>query len=152
MKSGIKWRNQNDPERDQLEADKCITYCDDDSLTQQHFTESADLNTIVKRFGLDQGALPPVPLDPAYYGDVSDVPDLRTVLDIAHDARERFAALPPKLRARFANRADNLWDFVNDPENADEAIRLGLLKREETPQPPPDTPKSKIDNGVSTGT
>lgn len=152
MKKRIDWRSQNDLARDEEEGDNARTFCLDDSLTQQHFTESADLNVIVKRFGLDKGDMPIAPLDPSYYGDVSDVPDLRTVMDIAHDAKERFAALPPKIRYRFANDPRNLWDFVQDPENADEAYRLGLLNREQTPEPPKDPPKSSIDNGVSTGT
>lgn len=152
MKTRMTWRHQYDEKADKECGDLCATSCPEESLTQQHFTESADLNVIVHRFGIDKGPLPTMPLDPSYYGDVSDVPDLRTVLDIAHEAKERFAALPPKLRARFNNQPAQLWDFVQDPENADEAVRLGLLKREETPEPPTDTAKSNIDNTVSPST
>lgn len=108
--------------------------CDDPSLTQQSFAEDADLNVLVKRFGIDKEALPPAVFDPDYYGDVGDVPDLRTALEIVRDAQARFDALPAKLRRRFENDPAKLWEFVHDPENADEAVRLGVLFRPERPQ------------------
>lgn len=132
----MKWRQQYDGKADKECGDACITYCPEESLTQQHFAENADLNVIVRRFGLDKGPLPAMALDPSYYGDVSDVPDLWTVLEIAHEAKIRFLDLPPKLRARFNNEPARLWEFVNDPENAAEAVRLGLLKE---PEPVPES-------------
>ncbi|WNK13188.1 MAG: internal scaffolding protein [Microvirus sp.] len=147
--NAFQWRQQGDLEQDKIAGDACITYCLEESLTQQHFSEDADLNVLVRRFGIDKRPLPHVPLDPSYYGDMTNVPDLRTVLDIAHDAREKFAALPAKTRARFNNQPTQLWDFVNDPENADEAVRLGLLRRPEPPEtaePIEKTSKSNIDN------
>lgn len=149
---GINWRHQGDPVQDRITQEACITYFEDESLTQQHFTEEADLNVLAKRFGLDKGPLPVAPADPRYYGDMSNIPDLRTVLDIAHDAREKFAALPAKLRARFNNQASQLWDFVNDPENADEAVRLGLLARPEPEIPVEKTSNVNIDNKMSPST
>ena len=137
MKNRFNWRHQYDLDRDQKEGDNCITECLDESLTQQQFANEADLNTIVRRYGIDKGPLPVAPLDPRLYGDFTNVPDLRTLLDLAHDAREQFAELPPKLRERFNNDPARLWDFVQDPENSEEAVRLGFLKREETPPEPP---------------
>ena len=128
------WRRAYDTERDKLEAAACEIHCDDPSLTQQHFTEDADLNVIAKRFGLDNAPMPPAPADPRYYGDFSMAPDLRTIMDRVNDARNHFMALPAKLRARFNNDPDTLWSFVNDPDNTEEAVRLGLLKK---PEPPP---------------
>jgi hypothetical protein len=36
-------------------------------------------------------------------------------------------ALPADLRARFSNNPEELINFLDNPENKDEAIRLGLL-------------------------
>jgi hypothetical protein len=41
--------------------------------------------------------------------------------------------LDPKLRMRFANDPQNLVDFLDDPENHDEAEKLGLIVREAKP-------------------
>lgn len=135
----IEWRTANDGaatnERYGLMA---ATECKDPSLTQQHFTEDADVNTIARRFALDKGPMPHVPIDPRYYGDLSDVPDLRTALDLVRDAENRFMDLPPALRARFDNQPSRLWDWINDPFNADQAVALGLLKR--PPEPPAPAP------------
>ncbi|WNK14192.1 MAG: internal scaffolding protein [Microvirus sp.] len=117
--------------------------CLEDVLTQQQFVEEADINTLVRRFGLDKQPMPTAPFDPSHYGDFSDVPDLRTALDLVNDAKNRFMELPPKLRSRFHNSPAELWSFVQDEENADEAVRLGLLQRvqpETLPAVEPDLP------------
>jgi phage internal scaffolding protein len=135
----IDWRHQYDAKRDKLESDRAGIGGFEPSLTVQSPAEDCDLNVLVKRFGIDVPLPPPAVFDPAYYGDVTDTPDLRTALDNIRLAQERFLALPARLRERFANSPAQLWDFVNDPENADEAVRLGLLTRPE-PQGAPISP------------
>lgn len=139
IKPRFNWRHQYDTERDAKEGDLAALHCEDDSLTQQQFTADADINTLAVRFGLVGKPMPQIPWDPSHYGDVSNIPDLRTVLEVKRQAKENFMALPPKLRARFHNKMEELWDFVNDPENSDEAVRLGLLaRRPDTPADGPD--------------
>lgn len=133
MKSAFKWRHQYDTEADEREGAAAGLECEDESRTQQQFTEDCDINVIVRRFGLDKAPMLPAVVDPAYYGDVSNIPDLRSVLDMALDARAKFMALPAKLRSRFDNQPGKMWDFLQDPENAEEAVRLGLLVRPESP-------------------
>lgn len=115
-------------------AELCCVKDFGESLTQQSFTQDADINVLVKRFGLDNAKLPVAPIDPRFYGDFTDVPDLRTALDIVRDAENRFMDLPAALRARFDNQPGKLWDFVNDPINAEACVQLGLLAR---PEPDP---------------
>jgi len=140
--AAFKWRAQYDGSEIQAGLDAC--YRDETpSLTQQQFAEEADINTLVRRFGLDAQPMPIAPFNPEDYGDFTDVPDLRTALDLVNDAKNRFMALPPKLRARFHNQPGELWAFVNDPENGDESVRLGLLARASdvvTSQPETDAP------------
>lgn len=138
-KPRFNWRHQYDESRDIKEGDIAALECKDESLTQQSFAKDADLNVIAKRFGINE--IPVGPLDPALFRDTSNDPDLRTILEHRHAAREAFAALPAKLQKRFHYNPAELWNFVTDPENAEESERLGLLTTEnnerdsETTQP-----------------
>lgn len=111
--------------------------CLDDSLAIQGPSEDADINVLVRRFGIAGGPMPVAPVDPSAYGDLTDIPDLGTALLIMRDARERFDALPALLRRRFGNDPAELWDFVNDPQNGAEAVSLGLLQAPPEPPAPP---------------
>lgn len=123
------WRLQYDPKRDKEEGKRAaIDFTGQESLTQQSFTADSDLNVIVKRMGIRDGEMPPPVSDPRYYGDLTDVPDLRRCLDIGRNAVDRFMALPADLRSRFHNDPAILHRFVSDPRNLDECVRLGLLK------------------------
>lgn len=131
----FKWRHAYDTERDEAEGLAAAIKCEDESLTQQHFTQDADLNVIAARFGLDGRAIPVGTPDPASFRDVSNAPDLRQILDLRNQAVDAFRTLPSKIRNRFHNDPRELWTFVNDPENSEEAVRLGLLKTLEEPEP-----------------
>lgn len=137
------WRHQYDERRDELEGFNAATLNAEESLTQQHHAEAADINVLARRFGLDKGPIPTTATDPRYYGDLSEVPDLRTALDLVNDAKNRFMELPPRIRSRFRNSPAELWAFINDPENADEAVRLGLLKAPEAEKTVQDPERQK---------
>lgn len=139
----IEWRSAWDYKADAAERANTDIDCKDASLTQQHFAADADLNVIAARFGIDGGQIPAPTFDPKYYGDFRNAPDFRTILDRVKDAKDRFDALPAKIRNRFENDPSKLLEFVYDPDNADEAVRLGILKRlpEEVKETPPAPPK-----------
>lgn len=126
-KPRFNWRHQYDDARDKQEGDASTIRCEDPSLTVQAFAEDADLNVIAKRFGIDN--MPIGTPDPSHYRDTTQDPELRDILDLQRHAEEAFRSLPLKLRKRFHNNRDELWQFLNDPENAEEAVRLGLLSR-----------------------
>lgn len=127
--TAIQWRHQNDRAADAEERERTTIYCNDESLTQQQFAKDADLNEIVRRFGITDGAIPPQAIDPAYFGDFSDVPDFRTALETTRAAIDNFNNLPAELRKRFGNDPVELHNFVHDEANEEEAIKLGLLKK-----------------------
>lgn len=131
----IQWRHQYDATTDAEARAATDIASDDPGKTQQHFAKDCDINEMVKRFGITDGALPPKAMDPSFYGDFSDVPSFRAALDRTRDAIDRFGNLPADLRNRFGNDPIQLWDYVNNEKNADEAVKLGLLARK-TPQPP----------------
>ena len=119
-----------------------ISMPEGESLTQLQYAVDADINVLARRFGLDKVGRLPAASDPSYFGDATDLPDLRAVLDRARDAQSRFLELPPEVRFRFHNDPVVLHDWLQRPENHPEAVRLGLLARRVPPEPaaPPAPP------------
>lgn len=116
-------------------GDESALQCKDKTLTQQHFKEEADINTIVQRFHLT-GELPTdvrMPMN----GDFSGVFDFQSAMNAIRAAEESFAAMPAQVRSRFQNNPAAFVAFCSDPENTAEAIKMGLA----TARPVPDAPK-----------
>lgn len=122
----FQWRLQYaEPDKDAAVGAAAATYNFEEAVTVESFGEEADINTMMRRFGvtgqLEQRAGTPM------YGDFTSAPDFRAALDTVNDARERFLSLPPLVRERFANDPAELLGFVSDAKNFDEAVRLGLV-------------------------
>lgn len=98
--------------------------CLDPSLTQQQFKEESDINTIVDRF-MKSGVLP-TPINMPQFIDYEGVFDFQTAMNTVRQADENFMRLDAKVRSRFNNSPQEFLEFFADPENVDEAIRLGL--------------------------
>ena len=110
-------------DRDQVSNETGLM-CLDDSLTQQQFKEEADINTIVDRF-MKSGVLPTPAVMPQYI-DFEGVFDYQTAMNVIRQADEQFMRMDAKIRARFNNSPQEFLQFFADPDNAAEAIRLGL--------------------------
>lgn len=113
--------------------------CKDKTLAQQQFLEETDINTIVERFGLT-GQMPEEVRTPQY-GDYTGIFDYQTAMNTVVQAKENFMALPAKMRARFHNDPQEILEFLEEEENREEAIKIGLVKEpplpiEEAPQTP----------------
>jgi len=98
---------------------------DKPSLTQQQFKEAVDVNNIVAN--LKKGIMPLQPKVTPTYGDVSNV-DYLTMLNTVADVENTFSRLSSKLRAQFQNSPQQMVRWVNNPENREKAIKMGLLK------------------------
>lgn len=105
----------------------CATRNEEPSLTKQSFARDADLNELVRRFGITK--VPVGSFDPSHYGDFTGAPDLREALEIMRDAQEQFEALPSRVRNRFQNDPALLFEFVQDPANREEGEFLGIFER-----------------------
>ena len=106
----------------------CVLVCDPgEDRTQQQFKEESDINEIVRRFGLT-GQVPEgvgIPMS----GDFTDVSDFHTAMNMVRTAEAEFMKLPAEVRARFSNDPGAVIQFLDDPANLDEAVRLGLVAR-----------------------
>ena len=107
-----------------LASDKAGLKCEDDSLTQQQFKEESDINTIVNRF-LKSGVLP-TPVNMPQYVDYEGVFDFQSAMNVVRQADENFMRMDANVRARFNNSPQEFLEFFGNPNNSEEAIRLGL--------------------------
>lgn len=106
-------------------SDASALHCLDKSLASQSEKADADINEIVRRFGIT-GELPSG-FVPPQYGDFTEISDYRSALQAVRDAAESFMEMPAELRARFQNDPGQLIDFLADQANRSEAVSLGLL-------------------------
>jgi phage internal scaffolding protein len=109
--------------------------CQDLSLTVQADAKDADINEIVRRFGLT-GELPTGVAIPQY-GDFLGVYDYQTALNEIKRAESAFMAFPAHVRERFGHDVAEFLDWGLNPENAVEAQSLGI-----NPNPVAGTPAS----------
>lgn len=130
--------------------------CTDKSRAIQSQKEQADINTIVKQFGLT-GKLPENVRMPSY-GDFTGISDYQTALNQVIQAENEFMKLPVSIRERFNHDPQALLEFISDNKNREEAIKLGLVTDKPKNEPaaqggvPPtgvggktDTPMAKTD-------
>ena len=110
--------------------------CLDSSLTQQQFKEESDINTIVDRF-MKTGHLPD-PVSMPQYVDYEGVFDFQSAMNVVRQADENFMRMDAKVRARFHNSPQEFLEFFGNPDNADEAVRLGLAVPQAKESPPAD--------------
>lgn len=73
------------------------------------------------------------------YGDATSLDFLQANILISN-AQEMFDALPSEIRSRFQNQPGKFMDFVQDPENEQELIKLKLAN----PKPEDDSPDKPI--------
>jgi len=107
--------------------------CKDPSLAQQHMKDECDINVIVERFGVT-GQIPVAPLEPSY-GDFSGVGDYHSALNAIKAADEAFMALPAKIRAKFDHDPNALLNYLQNEENREEAIQIGLIDGQPVVEP-----------------
>lgn len=112
----------------------------DAAYTQQQHRDEVDINVMMARMGVTDGAIPPGAFDPKLFGsvqDFTDAPDLQEVFARTIAAREMFDQLPAATRRRFGYNPAQLLDFLGDKANWPEAVKLGLLAQDSPPPTPP---------------
>lgn len=102
------------------------------SMTQQCFSEASDVNRIMSRW-LSGGPPPVSDAAKAVFRDVSHGRTFQESLDLVLEVQEGFDSLPADLRSQFKNDPSLLLDFVNDPSNESECVKLGLLDGDSSP-------------------
>lgn len=97
------------------------------SLTVQSMAEDADINVLMKRYGIT-GQMPSNPRIPEY-GDFSHITDFRSALEAVSSAQDKFMEYPAELRAKFENNPQLFLEFCSQESNRAQMEALGLLKK-----------------------
>ena len=100
------------------------------SLTIQSQAEDADINVMVRRFGITGQITTSVRVPE--YGDFMGISDYRSALHQVMEAQDNFERLQPELRARFNNDPQEFLEFATNSENIGAMRELGLAKPLET--------------------
>lgn len=108
--------------------------CLDKSMAVQSQKDEADINTIVRNFGVT-GRLPESIRVPSY-GDFDGVSDYREAIEAVRAADESFGKLPSELRARLQNDPQKFLEYCADPGNIEEMRKLGLAAQIAAPEVP----------------
>ncbi len=115
--------------------------CPSPGRTKQSMAAECDINNIMAKYD-KTGLLDFVNEHQPNYGDCVGV-DFANALGTVARARDMFAQLPGQVRQDFNNDPEEFFDFVNDPENHDEAVEMGLIVEEPTGQTRKDPEPSK---------
>lgn len=111
-------------DRDSVEG---ITFTEP-TLAQQHFKDECDVNNILRKYEAT-GLVTHVANGTPSYGDFSSVLEFQQAQNILIEAQDAFYALPASLRKRFDNDPAVMLEFIENPDNREEAEKLGLLNK-----------------------
>lgn len=101
--------------------------------TKQSFRDEVDINKIIAGFE-KTGMVNQLNAREPFYGDVSHLGSYQESLHVVMEAEALFMSLSANVRERFGNDPALMIKFLENPENRDEAIRMGLVSA--PPEPP----------------
>lgn len=105
--------------------------CEDESRTLQSEEKSANINNIVDR-AMKTGMITVRDIE-GLQGDFTGAPTFQELKDHVLLGMETFMKLPAKVRERFANDPGTWLRFMDDKDNLEEMIALGLIVRDKPP-------------------
>jgi len=100
-------------------------------FTEQNHKKECDVNYIIKKYD-KTGLINHIQTIEAEFGDVTGM-DFQAMQNKVANAKTKFNALPAEIRSRFDNDPAELLKFMDDPNNREEGIKLGLI-HEDTPE------------------
>lgn len=103
------------------------------SRTKQNLSEATNINKIMRRYVRD-GELTHISRALGEYRDVSGLPDLHQAMNLVADAQSTFNQLPAAIRKRCGHDVGNFIPFIDDPDNLEECVELGLLPKSALPK------------------
>ncbi len=118
------------------------------SRTKQSFREESEINNIVARY-VKTGLVDHLARYGGEYGFATSI-DFHSAMNVVTKADQMFADLPADTRRRFGGDPALFLEFVQNPENQEEMISLGLAKRMEGVKPVVAEPVSEAESAPIT--
>lgn len=98
-----------------------------DSRTKQAFKKETDINHILRQS--EKGLMVThLNAHQGQYGDFIDAKDYHSSLNLIHAAQQSFMTIPAGVRSKFDNDPQKFLEFVQNPDNLDAMIKMGLSK------------------------
>lgn len=114
----------------QLTAITCL----DESKTVQSQAEEADINVLVRRFGITGGL--PANFRPPEFLQSDEIFDYQQAQNLIIEASRNFMLIPAETRKFFDNDPLKFVEFAQDENNLPKLRELGLAKPVEAPPRP----------------
>lgn len=126
MQPAIRTQVETDKDRERWGQYAALDFSEEIDLARQEFREDADINTILRKFGLNSLTRPPA------YGIADFTIDLQTAMHAISDAEQAHRRLPEHIRSRYRT-----WrEFLN-------AVAAGQIKQEDLKPPKPEPEPEK---------
>lgn len=100
--------------------------CPEKTRTIQAGADELNINYIMRKFG-QTGELPYGLTQPEYGNFLNVETDFQTLMNLSIEANQHFYDMPSKLRKRFNNDPTEFMSFLQDNNNYDEAVKLGIV-------------------------
>lgn len=108
---------------------RVVLKCDqDENRTEQSHKKEVDINTIVKRHGMDMIAKTALLQTPEYSMDEIPTNDFHEAMIIIAKAQQTFEQMPSEIRKEFHNNPAEYMDYIHNPDNKDALIERGWAK------------------------
>lgn len=101
-------------------------------FTEQSHKDQCDINNIIRKYD-KTGVITHVSKFEGQFGDMTGL-DFKDCQDKVIGAKRMFDELPSPIRKRFNNSPYDLLLFMEDPGNREEAISLGIINPDWTPE------------------
>lgn len=122
------------PENPSIDFSKC------EKLVAVEFAREADINFLLARYKNTGSLYTADQMMKAkarpQFGDFTGIPDYQASLDKMREALSMFGELPLAVRQRFSDDPVKLLEFLQDKNNLDEAVKLGLVDAPAKDEPP----------------
>lgn len=108
---------------------KAVIDCSSDEiLTEQNHKDEADVNMIIRKHGVDLVQKTAQLQAPNMRFDDVTGNDFQEAMQIVANAQQSFEAMPSDIRKQFNNSPAEFLDFVQNPDNNDKLISMGLAE------------------------
>ena len=112
---------------------KVALECKDETMTQQQYKKEQDIKEIIKKYGATGLLNKNIMANDPKFDDVSHIIDYQDAANKIAKAQQEFDQMPHELKEKFNYNPAKLLDYLNKSENLQEAIELGLVNKQMTP-------------------